>query len=229
MSAAKTERKKDVIRFGEKDLNLAADDPRYADGMKCVVMYWAQATQLETREQEEMVTSTLDSSAVVRPNWTTINKPAVATNATITMTVDGAYAFSGTEEQVTVLKPRPNAVEHSLTFRPLGPKRTRKATDNGGFDIDHVVTGVGSSLAFQRFVDAAKFASTTAERPRMTSSDLLEMKEDVKIAKETAMRSEAKLDGFISEMRQFMTAFANTAGIPLPIEVVDESDNDDQE
>ncbi|PNP60229.1 hypothetical protein THARTR1_00253 [Trichoderma harzianum] len=55
------------------------------------------------------------------------------------------------------------------------------------------------------------------------------MKEDVKIVKETVMRSEAKLDGFISEMRQFMTAFATTAGIPLPVVVIDESDSDNYE
>ncbi|OPB36409.1 hypothetical protein A0O28_0054880 [Trichoderma guizhouense] len=143
-------------------------------------------------------------------------------------------------QQVAVLDPvgqvkQSVALEEAKRPRALSdipaiePKRTRRAADNGGFDIDHVVAGVKSSLAIQRFADAAKPASIAAEKPRMTNSDLLEMKEDVKIAKETAMRNEAKLDGFISEMRQFMTAFANTAGIPLPIEVVDESDNDNHE
>ncbi|KAM6477314.1 hypothetical protein HDV62DRAFT_401696 [Trichoderma sp. SZMC 28011] len=330
MSAAKTEGRKDVIRFGEKDLKLEPDDPRYNDGMKCVLMYWAQATKLNTREQEEMVkymwnrdyvvsrtarmaavnhklyrvtmrafevsgleglswpiylilasiydklpkryalfvmhrfnfraiedhtqeylsaisdeegalvTATLASSANLRPSWAMINKLAVATNTTMTMTVDGSYAISGTEEQVASLKPvhrakQSVALERSKRLRALSdisaiePKRTRLATDKGGFDIGHVVTGVKSSLAIQRFADAAKSASIIAKKPRMTSSDLLKMKEDVKIAKETAIRSEAKLDGFLYEMRQFMTAFANTAGVPLPIEVVDESDNDNHE
>ncbi|KAK4073639.1 hypothetical protein Trihar35433_3113 [Trichoderma harzianum] len=147
---------------------------------------------------------------------------------------------SGAGQQVALLDPvgqvkQSVALEEAKRPRALSdipaiePKRTRRAADNGGFDIDHVVAGVKSSFAIQRFADAAKPASIAAEKPRMTNSDLLEMKEDVKIAKETAMRNETKLDGFISEMRQFMTAFANTAGIPLPIEVVDESDNDNQE
>ncbi|KAL6803886.1 hypothetical protein J3E68DRAFT_391792 [Trichoderma sp. SZMC 28012] len=169
-----------------------------------------------------------------------INRLAVATNTTMTMTVDGSYAVSGTEEQVASLKPASRATQSVALSRAkrlralsdisaIEPKRTRLATDKGGFDIGHVVTGVKSSLAIQSFADAAKSASIIAKKPRMTSSDLLEMKEDVKIAKETAIRNEAKLDGFLYEMRQFMTAFANTAGVPLPIEVVDESDNDNRE
>ncbi|QYS95769.1 hypothetical protein H0G86_003043 [Trichoderma simmonsii] len=183
-----------------------------------------------------------------------ISKSAVTTNTAMIRNKDEEDIVSGAGKQVALLDSA-GWVKQSVSLkeakRPralsdipaIEPKRTRRAADNDGFDIDHVVAGVKSSLTIQRFADAAKSASTTAEKPRMTSSDLLKMKEDVKIAKDAAMRNEAKidaastkidevstkLDGFISEMRQFMTAFADTAGIPLPIEVVDESDNDDHE
>ncbi|KAL5091516.1 hypothetical protein Trisim1_003120 [Trichoderma cf. simile WF8] len=192
--------------------------------------------------------TTIKKPAVAnKASMTTINKPAVANKATMTMTVDDEDAVSGGEEQVTDLDPvcqASQSVSLETVKRPralsddpaIEPKRTRRATDNDGFDIDQIVTGVKSSLTIQPFADAAKPASTAAKKPRMTSSDLLKMREDVKIARETAKRNEAKidavsakLDGFISEMRQFMTAFANTAGTPLSIEVIDESDNDNHE
>lgn len=305
MSAAKVVKKK-VIKFGVEDLNLELLDPRYKYGKSCVLMYWAQATTLETREQEEMIQylqnhDYYDAVSIQKDNATShklyratmeafdafgleglsrpiylilsavynvlprfylqmirdrfgytdainhskeyrraIRKSAVATNAATIRNKDEEDVASGAGQQVAVLDPvgqgkQSVALEEAKRPRALSdipavePKRTRRAADNGGFDIDHVVAGVKSSPAIQHFADAAKPASIAAEKPRMTNSDLLEMKEDVKIAKETAMRNEVKLDGFISEMRQFMTAFANTAGIPLPIEVVDESDNDNQE
>ncbi|PTB56026.1 hypothetical protein M431DRAFT_83003 [Trichoderma harzianum CBS 226.95] len=311
MSAAKIEKKK-VIKFGVEDLNLKSDDPKYSNGINCVLMYWARATTLETHEQEEMIEYLRNHDYYIEPSakvgvashklyratmqaydafgleglsrpvylilsslyfdlpekylqlirdrfgsvdiinhsqeyWKAISKSAVATNAATIRNKDEEDVASRTEEQVAVLDPvrqakQSVALEEAKCPRALSdnpavePKRTRRATDKGGFDIDHVVAGIKSSLAIQRFVDTTKPASTTAEKPRMTSSDLLEMKEDVKIAKDTAMRNEAKidaastkLDGFISEMRPFMTAFANTADIPLPIEIVDESDNDNHE
>lgn len=172
--------------------------------------------------------------------WRAIRKSAAATNAATIRNKNEEDVASGVGQQVALLDPvghvkQSVALEEPKRPRALSdipaiePKRTRRAADSGGFDIDHVVAGVKSSPAIQHFADAAKPASIAAEKPRMTNSDLLEMKEDVKIAKETAMRNEAKLDGFISEMRQFMTAFANTAGIPLPIEIVDESYNDNHE
>ncbi|KAL6818022.1 hypothetical protein J3E69DRAFT_358257 [Trichoderma sp. SZMC 28015] len=182
------------------------------------------------------------------------DKSAVATTTTTIRIKDEEDVASGAGQQVAVLG-SVGQVKQSVALkeakRPrapsdipaIEPKRTRRATDNDGFDIDHVVTGVKSSLTIQRLANATKPATTAPERPQMTNSDLLKMKEEVKIAKETAMRNEAKidaasakinevstkLDSFISEMRQFMTAFANTAGIPLPIEIVDESDNDNHE
>ncbi|KAL7910634.1 hypothetical protein GGI35DRAFT_478060 [Trichoderma velutinum] len=192
-----------------------------------------------------LTTATKTSLKIPRTGKILINKPAAATKGAMSLTVDDEDAASGVEEEVTVFNPvrqtkqsleeakRPRAFSDNLAIEP---KRTRRATDNGGFNIDHIVTGVKSSLNIQRFADAAKPASTAAEKPRMTNSDLFEMKEDAKMAKETSMRNEAKidagntkLDGFISEMRQFMTAFANTAGIPLPIEVIDDDDNDNHE
>ncbi|KAL6806674.1 hypothetical protein GGI42DRAFT_367409 [Trichoderma sp. SZMC 28013] len=335
MSTAKAKEKK-AIKFGAEDLNLAPNDPRYKDGMKCVRTYWAQAAKLETREQEEMieylrnhdyysyVTPTIKYPATSHPlyhetmrtfdafgleglsrpiflilsslydtlpvqyvlmirdhfgplgvvdhsqeylkatssregTFTTttntspkpsrtrqalISKPAEATNAIDLLNMDEEDVAFGAGQQVTAFDPV-GQVNQSVTLEEskhpralsdnsaIDSKRTRRVTDKGGFNIDHIVAGVKSSLTIQRFADAAKSASTTAEKPRTANSDLLEMKEDVKIAKEIAMRNEAKidavsakLDGFISEMRQFMTAFANTAGIPLPVVVIDESDSD---
>ncbi|KAL6827662.1 hypothetical protein V8C40DRAFT_264850 [Trichoderma camerunense] len=202
---------------------------------------------IKKMEKDALIAAAAASPAILPPSRTTINKPAVANKATMTMTVDDEDAVSGGEEQVTDLDPVCQASQsvsletakrpRALSDNPaIEPKRTRRATDNDGFDIDQIVTGVKSSLTIQPFADAAKPASTAAKKPRMTSSDLLKMKEDVKIARETAKRNEAKidavsakLDGFISEMRQFMTAFANTAGTPLSIEVIDESDNNNHE
>ncbi|KAJ4861691.1 hypothetical protein T069G_02645 [Trichoderma breve] len=209
------------------------------------------------REYLELIKDRFGTTDVINHEqdyWKAIRRSAAATNAATIRNKDKEDVASGAGQQVAVLDPvgqvkQSVALEEAKRPRALSdipaiePKRTRRAADNGGFDIDHVVAGVKSSLAIQRFANAAKPASIAAEKPRMTNSDLFEMKEDVKIAKETAMRNEAKidaastkidgvstkLDGFISEMRQFMTAFANTAGIPLPIEIVDESDNDNHE
>ncbi|UKZ76576.1 hypothetical protein TrVFT333_004283 [Trichoderma virens FT-333] len=122
----------------------------------------------------------------------------------------------------------PEGAKRPRTFSdnpPIEPKRMRRSVNKDDFDIDEVVSGVMSSHAIRRLAEATR-------KPQMTNSDLFEMKEDVKVAKEISKRNEAKIDAvntkldkFVSEMHQFMTAFANTAGIPLPIEVI-EDDND---
>lgn len=205
-----------------------------------VINYSHEYLKATGSREGPFTTATNTLPKILHTGQALVSKSAVVTNSAAILNKDEEDIASGAGQQVTVLDPvkqvnQSVALEESkhpqaLSDNPaIEPKRTRRATDNGGFDIDHVVASIKSSLAIQGFADAAKPASTAAEKPRMTNSDLLEMKEDVKIAKETAMRNEAKLDGFISEVRQFMTAFANTAGIPLPIEVIDESDNDNHE
>ncbi|KAF3071692.1 hypothetical protein CFAM422_006539 [Trichoderma lentiforme] len=234
-----------AIKKKEKDALIAA-----AVASSAILPPSRTANKPAVANKATMAMTTINKPAIANKatmTMTTINKPAVANKATMTMTVDDEDAVSGGERQVTNLDSVHQAsqsVALGTVKRPrapsdnpaIEPKRTRRATDNDGSDIDQIFTGVKSSLTIQPFADAAKPASTAAKKPRMTSSDLLKMKEDVKIARETAMRNEAKidavsakLDGFISEMRQFMTAFANTAGTPLSIEVIDESDNDNHE
>ncbi|KAL7788870.1 hypothetical protein V8C43DRAFT_323596 [Trichoderma afarasin] len=230
------------LMLPQKYLRLIHDRFGHTDIINSSKVYWGAI-----RSAEGTSTTATNTSPKIPPTrQALISKSAVTTNTATIRIKDEEDIASGAGKQVALLDPVGQVKQRvslkeakrgrALSDNPtIEPKRTRRETDKGTFDIDHVVAGVKSSLPIQRFADATK--------PRMTSSELLQMKEDVKIAKETAMRNEAKigaastkideistkLDGFISEMRQFMTAFANTAGIPLPIEVVYESDNDNHE
>ncbi|EHK23817.1 uncharacterized protein TRIVIDRAFT_200150 [Trichoderma virens Gv29-8] len=303
------------IKFGEEDLGLEPDDPLYEDGMKCVRTYWAQATRLTARQQEQMIgymqrreyaiipsaknDATLHKIYIENTEW--LSWPAYLILASIydklpekynslilqlygTLTIKdytkeyleaiddrqrptnelyapkkGAVTLSVADDDVASVEEEladvfgqasvasiaeelaaifspvsrarqsavPEGAKRPRTFSdnpPIEPKRVRRSVNKDDFDIDKVVSGVMSSHAIRRLAEATR-------KPQMTNPDLFEM-EDVKVAKEISKRNEAKidevntkLDKFVSEMHQFMTAFANTASIPLPIEVIEDDDD----